>query len=165
MEVEQKINEIIDNLGTGGVSTEVIDGIISDLNDKADVQDLDGIWKYDSRDLVSNVTLAANTGYQYDLSSYLPNDSNVYEVIFSAAFSTPSSVGNTARLVCRTDIMEGNYSYNLGSGRCAVNGQAVPVAQTVIVVVGTGRYLGVRNVSSSSANGTYLTVVGYRKVR
>lgn len=138
-----------------------VEGIISDLNNKADKEAVDGQWAYPYAVLANNVTYPTSSNITYDLSSYLPNDGYNYEVLFIGFLTTGSTSGNGLIMRLGTDCMQSNYA-NL----CEVvtrTSSSAKAAGTAILTVGTGRTA--RVVANSGAKGTFsLNVNGYRRV-
>lgn len=79
------------NLSVSGpqIDDAVINGLDKDLSKLSETgkKVIDGNWVYNTFQIVENGTWEA-TGYNYDLSSYLPNDGYTYEVGISGQASS-----------------------------------------------------------------------------
>lgn len=155
-----------------------IDNIATDLNGKLDadftnlqdtnIRNFDGQWIYSSTDILSNVSANGNTGYEYSLSSYLPNDTSKYEVLFAIWGKTEATSGNAISVWAGTDIV--------GSGTAdstnkipiirinAVNSAAQYGGSSAILPVGTGRKLYLFYSNSNTVNGIYMKAYAYRRI-
>jgi hypothetical protein len=128
-----------------------------------DYNDLVGEWYKKSLTVASNVSCAVGTTtFTYDLSSYLPNDGNKYEVYVYCTVESGTAVNS------RCAAQYGNSEY-----MCALSYSATSVANntpgggnTGIVVINNDRVLKF-SVTSTNSNGKLSTVIcnAYRKVR
>ena len=107
------------------------------------------LWIVNSENFYSDTTLEANTSsykdYTLDLSNYLPNDGEQYEVSFLLAASS----GN---MIIYSDL-DGAWGGYVGSGE---------QRSQILVPVGTGRHI-VFRVHRTTTN-IYFSAAGYRKV-
>ncbi len=118
---------------------------------------IDGQWTNKTATNIvngSNITWAS--GHNYDLSSYLPNDGHVYEVIFTVSW-TGSTAGSNHELRASTDIITSAWNW---LGRVA--GQN-PSGGTCILPVGSGRYVKLTT-ASKACNSVYFSALGYRRL-
>ncbi len=149
--LEDKITEVEGSVG------KCADLSLSNLNDagkavlnaKANASLLDGAWVNKSSNLASSVYIAANETKTYSLSSYLPKDSNIYEVFVNATGSGNCSMWITTDLVTGGSVICKNNGY---SGGCAT------------LPVGKSRQIKIQ-ITNNGANMDYLAVRAYRKVR
>lgn len=139
-------------------------GVISVNEDK-----IDGAWVQSYSKVASNVAFSKSAeNKSYDLSAYLPNDNNVYEVIFSISGQTASASGASFAFGIITDktsagttddvwicsAITRTSSYAMGAGACVL-----PLKSRTIYV---------RQASTTSAGAptlNSLNVHGYRKVK
>ena len=121
---------------------------------------IDGQWVFPSSvNIAQTVTYPTTDDISYSLSTYLPNDNHIYEVIFVGSVTTGSSNGDQSYLSIYTDIS--GYVNVCGiRTRTSASGQT---GGTVILAVGTGRKINVRAVSNYT--GTFnLNARGYRRI-
>lgn len=118
---------------------------------------IDGQWTNNTAtNIVNGSNITWTSGHNYDLSSYLPNDGHVYEVIFTAAWNG-STAGSNHELRAGTDIITSAWNW---LGR--VSGQS-PAGGTCIMPVGSRRY--VKLVTAAKAcNAVYFSALGYRRL-
>jgi hypothetical protein len=97
-------------------ATEQTAGLNSELfNSKVDIdlsninpigqKVLDGQWVVSTLSLASDVTQNTTTEDEYDISSYLPNDSYNYELLIDGNCSTASSSGKISLIALKTDLV------------------------------------------------------------
>ena len=123
-----------------------IDEIATDLNGKADINltnltttqshNFDGQWVESQIAIGSGVTYPTLTNNEYSLSSYLPNDGNKYEVIFTVNIVTGSTSGNTINFKLKTDAL--NDDVFICGARTRTNSTVVG-AGSIILPVGASR--------------------------
>ena len=120
------------------------------FNAKANISDIDGKWVAKTTVFLDNVTLSNSETTTLSLANYLPNDGNVYEVIFSMEGSCGSA----------------QYRFDTGYGTVfalyakGVYGRACPM------VVSSARTLNIYRTSLCSGTNTMtLRATSYRKVR
>ena len=130
----------------------------------AQKQDLDGNWVYKFLTVIASQSLAVENVYKIDMSSYLPNDGNVYEVLIGGICHTGNTAGNTVRLCVSSDIMIGSASINIGYAVTRTNIRT-GCAGSVTVIVGKERYINAVNKGNATMADCYLECVAYRKVR
>ena len=123
------------------------------MNAKANASDLDGKWTYKHITLINNVSLNGTTNLNYSLSSYLPNDGNVYEVIITVNLAA----SGWKRLYIGTDIVSTLIPI------CASN--KIDASGAILLPVGKGRKISVTRQSTYTGNIEKLYVSAYRKVR
>ena len=96
------------------------------------------------------------------MSEYLPNDGNIYEVLFRGKVTTGAAAGDTARLNLTTSVVPASYPFVAAQ---------TPVAKTIYVIgsvlmpVGVDRNIKVTNTSAGDTATFELAVTAYRKVR
>lgn len=141
--LEQKVDLDFSNIS--GVAQAKFDA-------KANTSDIDGKWVA-KRVVLSDTTTFSNTANKtFSLSSYLPQDGNVYEVKFFVA-------GNSSKV--------GQYNYSLGFGSeqlFFVSGNNF--SSNILGIVSTARTLTISPTSLCSGTNQFsVTLVAYRKVR
>ena len=124
-------------------------------------QDIDGMWTSANYPIFENVSFSAQEKKTYDLSTYLPNDGNIYEVIFEGKAITGSNVGDTAYLGISTSLI--NYCCVIGTQTTAA--RTVLAGSSVTLPVGADRIVKVKNGSTSDTATFRLHINAYRKVR
>lgn len=131
--------------------------------DLADKSELDGCWVGKSVTLASSEQINAKTTKTYDLSSYLPDNHNVYEVMVSGRFFSNNVLGNYLDVICDSSILKNVVLARICSRAAASFDQGI----STIIPVGTDRTLSFTNNSSnpSAINGFSVGLSGYRKVR
>lgn len=128
---------------------------------KANVADIDGRWTTANYIIFSGVSFAGQEKKTYDLSAYLPDDGNIYEVNFEGKVITGSSSGDTAYLAISTSLII----------NCTIIGTQTTASRTVFasgscnLPVGADRSVTVRNASAADTATFDLTINAYRKVR
>ena len=144
-EVEAKFEECADlalsNLSSAGMAV---------LDKKANASDIDGKWVLKASVFLNMVTLSNSETTVVSLSSYLPNDGNIYEVMFSmegscgtAQFRFDTGYGSVYALYAKS-IFGGAFN----------------------MVVSPARTLNIyRTGLCSGTNKMYLRATAYRKVR
>lgn len=118
---------------------------------------IDGQWTNNTAtNIVNGSNITWTSGHNYDLSSYLPNDGHVYEVIFTASWNG-STTGSNHELRASTDIITSAWN-SLGriSGQNATGG-------TCILPVGSGRYVKLTT-AAKACNSVYFSALGYRRL-
>ena len=133
----------------------------------AKVSDLDGQWIYDGsgKTIASSVSFATTPEEKtYDLSSWLPDDGNVYEVVFGILAQTASANGASCTFSIKTDLTGGNVVLCRAISRAA-NYQFCAGAATLPL---KSRIITVRQANNTSNGAPTLSgLYGYcyRKVR
>lgn len=122
-----------------------------------------GKWVSKAYTIFSSKTFAVNQSITYDLSSYLPNDGNVYEVLFQSYQRTGNVAGNSTSSVLTSDIFT---SYGIRLGRCTTRTASSQTSSgSGILPVGAGRTVTYQNIEANGTSGDCgLVAVGYRKV-
>lgn len=125
-------------------------------------QDIDGMWTGAYSVIFSEVLFTAGETKTYDLSSVLPNDGNVYEVLFMATVLTAGTAGDSAYL---------RLSNSLITNAVAVCGGATPanrglrLQSSLNFPISSNRILNVTNSSANDTGTFWLALYGYRKAR
>ena len=128
---------------------------------KADNSDIDGIWTIKTQTLADNVSLTGSSALSINISGYLPNDSNIYEVLISGVGTSSSTSGQACICFILSDIVRSNVCIFRDLPRTS---SPIYTGGNTIMPVGTGRRIEL--VRSSNYYGTVsLTAVAYRKVR
>ena len=123
---------------------------------------LDGQWVYSDLTLVNNVTWDNTyTSPHLDLSNYLPNDGNIYEVMIIGEAATGTTSGQFVSIYLSSDLIS-NVEF------CSVRTRSTASLQSagvVVIPVGSGRWVSQYKSTSSNANGTFsLYAKAYRRV-
>ena len=130
----------------------------------AQEQNIDGKWIVKTSSVASNVSLnnSSGTSIDYSLSSYLPNDGNIYEVMLRAIVTTGTTSGHIVSVQLSSTVMD-DYII-IGRARTRAS-SSVDSGGTGILLVGPDRKITLSR--SSSWNGTLnsLHTLAYRKVR
>ena len=123
---------------------------------------IDGQWVYSDLTLVNNVTWDNTyTSPHLDLSSYLPNDGNIYEVMIIAEATTGTTSGQFVSIYLSSDLIS-KVEFCSVRTRSAASLQSAGV---ITIPVGSGRWVSQYQSTSSNANGTFsLYAKAYRRV-
>ncbi len=133
--------------------------VAANAQDFANVQDLDGKWTSKSVTLVNNANYPTANNTVINLSSQLPKDNNVYEIILEADVVTGAASGNYCNCVVSTSLTK----VSVISCRTRTN-STTQSNSSVIIPLGANKILTV--IASASYVGKYtLYFKGYRKVR
>lgn len=153
----QKMDKDLSNLDEQG--QEILDA-------KAEKTELDGNWTNKGEFIIREVTLSKSYDKSFDLSSMLPDDENVYEVIVSAIIRTASQINSCFSLnlsstlcgsiyICRAVTRVSNVNV-VASGNCII-----PIAKDRNIRI----FVGDETNSSSYTNSCSVRISAYRKVR
>lgn len=125
----------------------------------------DGRWTYNSRALYSGLTVTANTSKVYDISTYLPDDGYIYEVLLWGYCRTGAKSGNAVAQY----VYSGKDSSLVGKQLTwqvtrSSSSNAAGGNTSLIIYPQNKNIYSVLNVSGSTtgANGLYL--VAYRRI-
>lgn len=137
----------------------------SDITTKAEATDIDGQWQFKSLVLATNVSLNNSGSSTYDLSSYLPDDGNRYEVLLMGNATTDATNNAYAPLYVASDLV---CPPNSGTVTVAISRTRTTASNVTggncIIIVGGNRTLSVSR--NTNWNGTFsLELRAYRKVR
>lgn len=129
----------------------------------ADKSELDGFWVGKALTLASSEQINAKATKTYDLSSYLPDDNNVYEVMVSGRFFSNNVLGNYLDVTCASSILKNVVLARICSRAAGSFDQGI----STIIPVGKNRTLSFTNnaPNPSAINGFSVYLTGYRKVR
>lgn len=147
-----KVNTDLSNLDDAGQAV---------LNKKADNTDIDGQWVSNYQAIASNIYLQGTTYLTYDLSPYLPNDENLYEILLSGRAVTANLSGAYTPLLVKTNFLNGTVY--ICSCRTRATGN-VNSAGSTIIPIGADRQIDVVRTAEYEGN-FYLNLIAYRKVR
>lgn len=137
------------------------------LDGKANSTDLDGQWTKCSPaiSIASSVAFSTTaTSKSYDLTNYLPNDNNVYEVMISLGAQSAAATGANYGFVITSSLTTDVYICRA----IARSNASVYSYGNAIIPIGTDRALKVWQVNNTSAGAptmTGLIMSAYRKVR
>ena len=129
---------------------------------KANKTDIDGVWAGFHSVIFTGVSFTAGQSRTYSLSEYLPNDGNIYEVLFRGKVTTGAAAGDTARLNLTTSVIPASYPFVAAQTPAA---RTMYVIGSVLMPVGLDRNIKVTNTSAADTATFELTVSAYRKVR
>lgn len=151
-----KITEKVEELSSNKVNLDLSnldDTGKSVLNAKANASDIDGKWTHKHITLLNNVSLTGTSSLNYSLSSYLPKDSNVYEVLITINLAD----SGWKRVYLGTDLVTTLIPI-CSSNKLAISG-------AVTMPVGKGRRISISRAANYTGNIEKLYVTAYRKVR
>ena len=150
-------------------------GIITEVNSKADVDlsnlgatqsaNFDGQWVTSSsyyEIIGSDTTFSAATTYTYDLSSYLPNDNHIYEVMGYAAGNTGATSGNAADISCGSSLISVN-TFRI-AGATTRTDSAIHWCGCFSMLIGTDRKIYLRQTGNSACTVNQFRLYAYRRV-
>lgn len=167
-EVNANFNDVIDKLSTtNNTVAQKLNLDLSNINEdgqeildaKADVVDLDGNWTLKNQTLLSGETIVASDYKTYSLSSYLPSDNNVYEVIITGAVESKTTSNNYANISIQSPLCSYQTIARF-SGATKIDGNSV------IIPVSTNREIYIYSTPTQSGNMTVgLKANAYRKAR
>lgn len=143
-------------------------GVVTSFNPRRvlhaiSMDDIDGKWVSSGFTLLSSVEFATNTTKTIDISSYLPNDKNTYEVLISIYANTGATIGDSCLVYATTDIITSRVC--LGRVITRTSSSAL-CGSTTILPVGSKRTITILNSESAvgtSSIGAFLC--GYRGVK
>lgn len=142
-QLEQKADLALSNLNTEGKAI------------------IDGEWTFKYKTVAEEVSIKGTSNITYNLTSYLPNDSNPYEVIIEGLVDTGTTSGDYAPLYLYTDLLP--YSITICRARTRTS-SAMNASGACTIIVGKDRKLIIRR-SSSWAGIFNMYLHAYRKVR
>lgn len=148
---EQKLNTDWSNLDKSAQAM---------LDDKADKTAVDGSWVHSYSIIAQNTSLNGSTNLVYNISGYLPDSTNIYEIIAEGLTDTGNSNGNYAPLYVLTDFMTNSIAICRARTRTA---SVMNSSGSSVLISGKGRTLTVNR--ANTWNGTFnLILHAYRKV-
>ena len=125
-------------------------------------QDIDGMWTGSFYEVFTGVSYTAGQSRTYSLSDYLPNDGNIYEVIFSGKVTTGATSGDTGYMQLETSVIPQATSFVA----CQTpTNRSMFVVGTTIAPVGADRNITISNASAADTATFQLRLSGYRKAR
>lgn len=164
-EVNANFIEILNKIDTTNSRIDGNDSSLNELNNSLDELDnsldelnnsIDGQWiKSENFIITSDTAMSAGQVRTYDLSSYLPNDGNIYEILGSTTGKTSSSIIDIGIGSAFTLNIYRVCSYTTSSN-----------SSSFIVPIGTDRKIRLANLNTDKT-GTcvYFRLFAYRKVR
>ncbi|MCD7780467.1 MAG: hypothetical protein LUH05_07330 [Candidatus Gastranaerophilales bacterium] len=139
-------------------------GMLTKLQTDIDTveNELDGSWTGSSNTMASSSVLSATSTVSYDLSEYLPDDGEIYDVILSGSFSSGASSGYTTDVRISTDVATGFINF-----ACAITRTSSSVYSSgqIILPVGSERVVTLTNATDYNTNIVVFRAFNYRKVR
>lgn len=176
-QIEDVVNTSIEDINATGIDTKVsksgdtmtgyLLGVTPPLSDNstktATTEFCDGNWVNKYFRIANEVEIAPGATKTYSLSSYLPNDGNLYEVIVSGYGKTQPSTGSALFLSFKSDFITRDvmllHTY-------ASSNYKRHAAFSFTTISSTGRSITVSSGSNSVNNGVFdLRVHAYRRVR
>lgn len=131
-------------------------------NTKADKSEIDGKWVSKPLTLLASATVKNNK--TFDLSSYLPQDGNIYEVVVSGVIRPPKGQVISCNPIIKSDVMGSalyrfcsSQNYNTTIQNVASGTVIIPCKQQITLNFG----LDTTNFNTIDI----LSLAGYRKVR
>lgn len=142
---------------------ERLDETNTTLSQKANLSQLYGNWVYSVRTVVSAVTMNSSAGVRtYSLSSYLPNDGKIYEVLFNGKMSTAAQASKYVNVYLRSSIITSDVSV------CGARAAASVIAEntsSTIIPIAADRVVQLGDNAGANANGTVtITAVAYKRI-
>lgn len=130
-------------------------------------QDIDGMWTNSEKALLNSVSVTNTASVGIDVSDYLPNDGNTYEVLCGVRLILPANSNIGYRdLIVYSDIDYGSLVLIYTSTATTPNYNVPVQANNFVLPVGAGRQIRYyRTAGYSTAMMITLVVYGYRKVR
>ena len=161
--LEAKIDEKYDELKSSKVSLDLSNLNSAGktvLNNKANSADIDGKWVSKNLNLLNGAGPVGGNIKTFSLSSYLPDDGKIYDVIFRIDLDTLSS-GTYGLYALASDLINNWFSV----GRVDYS-KAHYSASTVRVPISSTRKLYLKSNSSTKGSiNVFVSAIGYRKVR
>ncbi len=139
----------LSNLNTAGKTV---------LNNKANVTDIDGKWTKKGVEILREVTLSGNSkAWTYDLTSVLPKDGNVYEVLLQV--EAQKSGGNWALYYFGSALCDYLTIISTGSNNVTgFGGFFIPVSKDRKIYIKSSN-------NGGGSTSFYVNLRAYRKVR
>lgn len=170
-------NYIIGTLENGNLGQKALATMIGDMEVKngnivsftpyqpvnlAKEQDIDGMWVGSFYEVFTDVSFTSGQSRTYSLSDYLPNDGNIYEVVFAGKVTTGATAGDTAYMQLESSVFPATSSFVA----CKTpNNRSMFVGSATIMPVGADRNITISNASAADTATLQLRLNGYRKVR
>lgn len=127
-----------------------------------DYSEVDGSWVSSLYNIASDVTIANASTLTYDLSSYLPKDSNAYEVYLGIFAKTGNANGNSI------EIRIGSSIATIDAGLvCAAQTRAanfITASGIVTIPVGADKIITVKNSGNASGTISLFRAGAYRRL-
>lgn len=147
-----KLNVDLSNIDDKGKST---------IDSKADKKELDGEWQYCHYVLALDVPLTSETPLSFDLSSYMPDDNNIYEIILSARVVTAGGNGMYSAALIKSSLMPDSVYFCNARARTTSSATSSGCG---IIPIGTDRVITAWRTADYSGK-ISITFDGFRKVR
>lgn len=152
--LSQKLNIDLSNISEEGEA--MFDGM-------AYADDLDGNWTEKYVSCAVSSTISTGATHAYSVSSALPNDGKIYEVLVAITAQTAATSGAIAHLFVNTDKMGTKKPLIKAVSR---HSSVAYATNACSVIVGTGRKINISSSSSSVGATIYdFEIYAYRKVR
>ena len=127
-------------------------------------QDLDGMWVYKNKTLFENQILTQTYNTTFDLSDYLPNDGNIYEILLTYMARTSPTAGSAFEIGYQTDFLP-TFQYMMRN--TTRTNSTVTAGGSSTALIGTRRTITIKQgIAANGSSGECLCkIVAYRKVR
>ena len=123
-------------------------------------QDIDGMWVTKTLKVIDNINFSATYKEVFDVSDYLPNDGNVYEVALNGYGVSGNSPYNVTGV-----LVSGGYmgAFLFKTETSSIYGMYD--AGSIILPISTARQLVISNTGGVGTGNVTVELTGYRKVR
>ena len=163
-ETNTKLDETNTNLTTvtNTVNNSLANTSLSNLNSVGNAK-FDGAWVSKKMSVVANKSISSDETQSFSISNYLPDSTNLYEIIASITVNTTNTSNSSAFLYIKTNCMESWIPI----ARCATrtNAHGYDQGQTLILSH-TSRKIYINNTGTAVNASLYtLELHAYRKVR
>ena len=125
---------------------------------------MDGRWVYKIKTLFENQILTQTYNTTFDLSDYLPNDGNIYEILLTYMARTSPTAGSAFEIGYQTDFLP-NFQYMMRN--TTRTNSTVTAGGTSTALIGTRRTITIQQGTAAigSSGECRCKIVAYRKVR
>jgi hypothetical protein len=130
-------------------------------NTKADDADIDGLWVTKYQVIANEISLTGATPVSVDISDYLPNDNNIYEVLVSGTGTSTATSSQVCICFIQSDIITSNVCIFRDVPK--TNG-TIYLGGNATMPVGTGRKIYIVRNANYHGTATF-SAAAYRKVR
>lgn len=121
----------------------------------------DGQWVNSVKTFLSNVSLAASGSQTIDLSTYLPDTTHRWEVIFEVRGNTGTTSGNTIRLLLGSGTSGNGYYREWACRTRTSSSEYTGGSASIVINAGEAKVI-IQNTESSAASGVYVIASHYR---
>lgn len=150
-----KLNVDLSNIDDSGKAT------LDSIDTKADKKEIDGEWQYCHYVLALDVPLTSATPLSFDLSNYIPDDGNIYEIILSARVVTAGGNGMYSAALIKSSLMPDSVYFCNARARTT---NSATSAGCGIIPIGIDRVITAWRTSDYTGK-ISISCDGFRKVR